>query len=90
MKCEAIHCFDRATVRFAIYPEGLDGPRILVEISEDALRDIFGARGGPESLLAACQANFEVIETVAVDRHHLRPGAGICLEIADFSQVLSH
>lgn len=85
MKCEAIHCFDRGTVRFAIYPEGLDGPRILAEISEDALRDLFGAKGGPKSLLDACQTHFDLIEQVAVERHRRRPAMPIQLEASDFS-----
>ena len=41
---EAIYCFDTASVRFAIHPEGPDGERCIVEIAEDPLRDLFGAR----------------------------------------------
>lgn len=85
--CEAVHCFDRGTVRFAIYPEGFDGPRVLAEVSEDALRDVFGARGGPDSLLEACQANFKIIEETTVARHLRRPREPITLEIADFSST---
>ena len=47
MNCDAIYCFDRASVLFAIYPEGRAGPRVVAQISEDALRDIFDAHGGP-------------------------------------------
>ncbi|MDM0084987.1 hypothetical protein QTI17_30790 [Variovorax sp. J31P179] len=83
--CEAIYCFDRAAVRFAIYPEGLEGPRILAEISEDALRDVFGARDGPDSLLKTCEANFEAIEKAAMELQRRRPEAPIELEIMDFS-----
>ncbi|MDM0029071.1 hypothetical protein [Variovorax saccharolyticus] len=75
-------------MRFAIYPAGLDGPRVLAEISEDALRDQFGATGGPETLLEACQANFELIEEIAVERHRRHPACPIQLEIADFCCVL--
>jgi len=32
MQCEAVYCFDRASVRFAIYPYDFDGPRILGEL----------------------------------------------------------
>ena len=67
MSCEAIYCSDRATVRFAIYPDGFDGPRILAEISEDALRDLFGAHAGSDSLLQACQLHFGLIEAVALE-----------------------
>jgi hypothetical protein len=34
---EAIYCFDTAAVKFAIYPEGGTGPRIIAEIGEDPL-----------------------------------------------------
>ncbi|MDM0000692.1 hypothetical protein QTI24_18905 [Variovorax sp. J22P240] len=88
MKCEAIHCFDRATVRFAFYPESFDGPRILGEIAADALQDLFGAEGGPESLLEACQANFDVIEAMAVERYSRSPGHAVFLETDDFSCTL--
>ena len=37
MFSEAIHCRDTQTVRFAIYPDGIDGPRIIARISDDAL-----------------------------------------------------
>ena len=85
MNCEAVHCFDTATVRFAIYPDGLDGPRILGEITEDALRDLFGARGGPDSLLEACERHFELIAATAVIRHRLKPRQSIKLETMDFA-----
>jgi hypothetical protein len=84
MNCEAIHCFDMATVRFAIYPDGLDGPRILAEISEDALRDLFEAGGGGESLVRACQTHFDLIEAMAVARHRCDPLKAVTLGIEDF------
>jgi len=34
MTCEAIFCFDTATVRFAIYPDGFEGPRIVAQIAK--------------------------------------------------------
>lgn len=85
MKCEAIHCFDVATVRFAIYPDGYDGPRILAEISEDALRDLFGARGGGDSLVGACEANFDLIEAQALVRHRAAPLKAVKLCTSDFA-----
>jgi len=85
MNCEAIHCFDVATVRFAIYPDGFDGPRILAEISEDALRDLFGARGGGDSLVRACQAHFGLIEARALARHRSAPSKAVQLNISDFA-----
>ena len=78
MICEAVHCFDTATVRFAIYPDGLDGPRILGEIAEDALRDVL--QRGPDSLMEACERHFELIAAVALQRHHLAPRRAVNLK----------
>ncbi|MFC5605244.1 hypothetical protein [Variovorax soli] len=83
MKCEAIHCYDRGTVRFAVYPDGMDGPRVLAEVSEDALRDVLGASGGPESLLLACELNFPVLEEHVVRRFKEDPRRAIYLETRD-------
>ena len=83
MKCEAIHCYDRGTVRFAVYPDGMDGPRVLAEICEDALRDVLGASGGPESLLLACEENYAVLEEQVVRRFREDPRRAIFLETRD-------
>ena len=85
MTCEAVHCFDKASVRFALYPDGHDGPRLLAEISEDALRDVFGARGNGDSLVAACKAHFDVIEACALARFRQQPQGGLDLVTDDFS-----
>ena len=85
MTCEAVHCFDKASVRFALYPDGIDGPRLLGEISEDALRDVFGARGNGDSLVAACKANFDVIEACALARFRRQPQGNLDLVTDDFS-----
>ncbi|RYF72793.1 MAG: hypothetical protein EOO22_10130 [Comamonadaceae bacterium] len=90
MSFEAIHCFDRATVRFAIYPDGHDGPRILVEIGESALRDLFGARGGPADLLAACELHFPLIEAKALELYAAAPGCPLVLHSADFYEPAIH
>jgi hypothetical protein len=85
MTSDAIYCFDRGSVRFAIYPQGRDGPRVVAEISEDALRDVFGARGGGDSLVEACVENFERIEKVALQHHRAHGAEPMMLEISDFS-----
>ena len=85
MTCEAVHCFDKASVRFAMYPDGIDGPRLLGEISEDALRDVFGARGNGDSLVAACKAHFDVIEACALARFRRQPQGTLDLVTDDFS-----
>jgi hypothetical protein len=89
MRCEAIYCFDLATVRFAIYPDGLDGPRVLAEITEDALRDLFGARDGSDSLISACQAHFPLIEAVALECHRSAPMCPVKLLTTDFVVAVS-
>ncbi len=85
MTVEAIYCFDRATVRFALYPNG-ERTRVLGEITEDALRALFHARGGAEGLLQACELNFSQIETRALEQYAGFPMAPIFLRAADFLQ----
>jgi hypothetical protein len=85
MTCEAIHCFGTATVRFAIYPDGLDGPRIVAEISEHALRSLVAGCDGGESLLRACQAHFTLIEAKALARYRSNPVRPVSLGSDDFA-----
>lgn len=84
MSCEAIFCFDTATVRFAIYPDGFDDPRILAQITESALRDHFGARGGGESLVGAYDRHSPEIDEKALRCYRREPGSFIVLQTADF------
>jgi hypothetical protein len=78
---EAIYCFDTATVRFAIYLDS--GTRVVAEISEDPLRDFFGAGGGGDSLVAAYARNAALIDERALELHRngRRP---VRLETHDF------
>ncbi|SEA53901.1 hypothetical protein [Variovorax sp. YR216] len=78
----AIYCFDTATVRFAIYPTV--GRRVIAEISEDPLRDFFGADGGGESLVEAYERNAPLINARAIERHFMSGGRPVVLESADF------
>jgi len=84
MRCEAIYCFDLGTVRFAVYPDGFDGPRILAEITEDALVSMSGACGDGESLVEACRMHFDLIEAAALAKHRQEPAQPVVLESADF------
>ncbi|MEJ8827004.1 hypothetical protein WKW80_34250 [Variovorax humicola] len=84
MDCDAIYCFDRGSVLFALYPRGSDGPRVVAEISEDALRDLFGARGGGDSLVEACRDNFGQIEKVALLHYRRHPAKPVLLATGDF------
>jgi hypothetical protein len=85
MRREAIHRFDLAAVRFAIYPDGDDGPRILADIADNALRDHFGARDGPQGLVEALELNFHRIEAEAIRQYRAAPAQPIRLETRDFS-----
>ncbi len=78
---EAIYCFDTASVRFAIY---VDGVRFVAGISEDPLRDLFGASEGGESLVQAYVDNAEIINAAAIERHRMTGGRPVLLETADF------
>ena len=66
-------------------PDGLDGPRILAEISEDALRDLFGGHGRGDSLVQACQIHFDAIEAKALMRHRVEPFKPVKLDTRDFA-----
>ena len=82
---QALHWVDTATVRFSIDPEGLEGPRCVAAIAEDPLRDLFGARGGGDSLVHACLLNADVINARALARYREAPSRQIMLENADFA-----
>ncbi|MDM0071256.1 hypothetical protein [Variovorax sp. J31P207] len=86
---EAIYCFDTATVRFAIYPEGPAGERVIVEIAEDPLRDLFGAEGGGDTLVEAYKTHAAIIDACALERHHEAPHRPVLLETRDF-EALEH
>jgi hypothetical protein len=86
MTSDAIHCFDRACVLFAVHPKQQDAPRIVCEISEDALRDVFGARGGPDDLVETCRRHFDVIKGAALHQYSQCPLGAVKLEAADFSR----
>jgi hypothetical protein len=83
MYCEAIHCTETKTVRFAIYPDGLDGPRIIAHISEAALRGLSPASDG--DLTETCESHFDCIEAKALERYREAPSAPIVLDATDIS-----
>jgi hypothetical protein len=83
MYCEAIHCAETKTVRFAIYPDGLDGARIIAHISEAALRGLSPTRDG--DLTETCENYFDCIEAKAVERYRAEPSAPIVLDATDVS-----
>jgi hypothetical protein len=86
MNCEAIHCADTRTVRFAIYPDGLDGPRITAHISEAALRGLEDIPLEDDAdLTEACEAHFDCIEAKALERYRASPSRPILLGPEDVS-----
>jgi hypothetical protein len=84
MRFEGIYCFDRGVVRFAIFPTGANGPRVLADISEEALTDVFKVKGGGDSWLQGCAANFEVIAAAAIKKWTDDPHTELRLEPPDF------
>ncbi|QGW81913.1 hypothetical protein [Variovorax paradoxus] len=86
MDFEGIYCFDTATVRFAIYPDGPDGARIIAQISEETLHDVFGTRNLGDQLLETCRTHFGDIGAAALKRYRTNPNQAINLTVDDFSR----
>lgn len=84
MDFEGIYCFDTASVRFAVYPDGPEGARIVAQISEDTLHDAFGAREIGEELIDACKANFGAMAAAAIARYRANPRQPVTLMPGDF------
>lgn len=87
MIAEAVYLQASQTVRFAIYPQDFDGPRVLAEISENALEELFGANNHPKSWVSTCCVHFDFIEEVALQRYRAFPHLPICLRTTDFFLV---
>ncbi|SFP37042.1 hypothetical protein [Variovorax sp. 770b2] len=73
MNFEGIYCFDTASVRLAVYPDGPEGARVVAQISEDTLHDGFGTREVGHRLLDVCRNNFQAIEPLVVARYRADP-----------------
>ncbi len=84
MDFEGIYCFDTASVRFAVYPDGPDGVRIVAQISEETLHDEFDAREVGDRLMDACKAHFDTILPAAIARYRANPRQPITLTHDDF------
>lgn len=85
MNFEGIYCFDTACVRFAVYPEGQGGPRVIAQISEHTLHDEFGTREAGDRLLDVCRKHFQVIEPAALARYRADARSPITLTMDDFA-----
>ena len=58
--------------------------RVVAEISEEPLRDYFGADGGGESLVQAYERNAGLINALAIEHHVACCGRPVLLESSDF------
>jgi hypothetical protein len=86
MEFEGIYCFDMAAVRFAVYPDGPDGPRVVAHISEDTLRDAFGAREAGDGLLRVCELHFDALESAVVARFRSDPRWPLIITFDDLAR----
>ncbi|RZI60307.1 MAG: hypothetical protein EOP14_01730 [Pseudomonas sp.] len=87
MIAEAVYLQASQTVRFAIYPQDIDGPRVLAEISENALEELFGADKHPKSWVSTCCVHFDFIKEVALQHYRSFPHLPISLRTIDFFLV---
>lgn len=83
MPTEAIYLSAHKTVRFAIYPDGLEGPRILAEVSEDALKKYCGAADSENEMVASYRANFSKIQMLALEKYTRSPSTFILVDEED-------
>ena len=85
MKCEAVHCQDRRTVRFAVYPDGFEGPRILAEVTEEFLWAMSGRHMDSDALVRVCEQNFESLERLVIRRFRLDPRQRMLVGVKDLA-----
>lgn len=85
MTSTAIYCYDRACVRFAVYPDGPVGRRVLAEVTDHALRHAFGVHGGPGALVQTCEQNIYFLEERVARRFRLDPRQPVMIDAGDLS-----
>ncbi|MDM0012502.1 hypothetical protein QTH87_08660 [Variovorax sp. J22P168] len=88
MASEAIFLPSAGSVQFAIYPDGLDGARIIARIDEEALQARFHASEEcvDVDLVQAYERNADSIDALATARFRANPGVAICLHSDDFQR----
>jgi len=84
MMAQATYRYDTATVQFAIYPHGPESAPVIAEITESALRALFGAKGGPSSLVKAYEDASDAINGVALSHFNAAPERSVVLKISSF------
>jgi hypothetical protein len=85
MTFEGIHRIDQGSIRFAFYPDGHDGGRILADISEQTLSHIFGGRIGKESWVDLCARHGQLNTAEAVLQYRIDPSRPIELSVSDLA-----
>ena len=85
MTFEGIHRFDFKSIRFAFYPDPIDGGRILADISEQTLSHVFGNRLGGESWIDLCGRHRDLLAAEAVVHYRVDPSRPIELAVKDFA-----
>ena len=66
------------------FPVMVDGQRVAMRISDEALQDHFGASGDAGSLINAYRSNSSTIDAKAIEKHRAQPGVAVLLKTADF------
>jgi len=85
MSSEAVYCAATGSVRFAIYPDGDDGARIIARVTRDALCDLFGATPHGDAMVNAYARHADLIDACALARYRLDPLLAVVLVTADFA-----
>jgi hypothetical protein len=87
MASEAIFHPPTGSVQFAIYPDGMDGARIIARIDEEALLGRFHATEHCDSdLVQAYARNADSIDAMATARYRQNPALAVCLGSQDFQR----
>ena len=84
MASEATYTSETRTLKFAIYPDGFDGPRILAVIAADVMHERFGAQEGSSAMVTAYESSRELIDAEALGRYRDDPSTPVELTSRDF------
>lgn len=72
--------FDRSSVCFAIYPDGMEGPRVVARITAEALADTFEVPENHDAVLDAYRENAASIDAEALKRYRSDPSGDIVIK----------
>lgn len=85
MSSEAVHCAATGSVRFATYPDGDDGARIIARVTREALCELFGATPHGDAMVQAYVRHADLIDACALMRYRLDPSRAVVLGVSDFA-----